>query len=91
VEPWTALVRRETALIERGQSMLRRYAATNAAEFFAVATEVFFERPAALAERHPELFETMTALYGLDPRPPEGAVSTEPEGPTESLMARRWR
>lgn len=91
VEPWTALVRRETALIERGQSMLRRYAATNAAEFFAVATEVFFERPTALAERHPELFETMTALYGLDPRPPEGAVSTEPEGPTESLMARRWR
>jgi Mlc titration factor MtfA (ptsG expression regulator) len=91
VEPWTALVRRETALIERGQSMLRRYAATNSAEFFAVATEVFFERPAALAERHPELFETMTALYGLDPRPPEGAVSPEPEGPTESLMARRWR
>ena len=90
VEAWTALVRRETKLIDRGQSLLRRYAATNPAEFFAVATEVFFERPAALAERHSELFETMTALYGLDPRPPEGTVP-EPPPPTESLMARRWR
>ncbi len=91
VEAWVALVRRETALIERGQSLLRRYAATNPAEFFAVATEVFFERPAALAERHPELFETMTALYGLDPRPPEGSTTPPKDGPVESLMARRWR
>ncbi|MEM1044101.1 MAG: zinc-dependent peptidase [Bacteroidota bacterium] len=87
VDGWLDLVRRETALIRRGQSMLRRYAATNAAEFFAVATEVFFERPTGMARRHPELFETMAALYALDPRPPEG---TEPP-PTESLMARRWR
>ena len=55
VKGWTALVRRETALIRRGQSMLRAYAATNAAEFFAVATEVFFERSTALARRHPDL------------------------------------
>ncbi len=86
---WTELVRRETARIRRGESVLRRYAATNAAEFFAVATEVFFERPAALAERHPALFETLAALYGLDPRPPARA---EPEPPPRaSLMARRWR
>lgn len=90
VEAWTALVRRETALIRRGRSMLRRYAATNPAEFFAVATEVFFERPDALAQRHPELFETLVALYNLDPRPPE-ETAAEPDGPGESLMARRWR
>jgi Mlc titration factor MtfA (ptsG expression regulator) len=90
VEPWTALVRRETALIRRGRSMLRRYAATNAAEFFAVATEVFFERPADLAQRHPELFETLVALYNLDPRPPEEDLA-EPERRRESLMARRWQ
>ncbi len=88
VESWTALVKRETALIRRGQSMLRRYAATNAAEFFAVATEVFFERPSALSQRHPALFETLTALYALDPRPPDGEEATPP---AESLMARRWR
>ena len=87
VEPWTDLVRRETVEIERGRSLLRRYAATNHAEFFAVATEVFFERGDRLAERHPELFETMRALYNLDPRVPD-AASLEP---TASLMARRWR
>ncbi len=89
VEPWAELVRRETAQIRRGRSMLRQYAATNAAEFFAVATEVFFERGVHLAERHPELFETMRALYHLDPRPPEDSRA-EPEE-RESLMARRWR
>jgi Mlc titration factor MtfA (ptsG expression regulator) len=91
VEAWTALVRRETALIRRGRSMLRRYAATNPAEFFAVATEVFFERPVALAERHPELFETLVALYNLDPRAEGDAPPPSTDGPTESLMARRWR
>ena len=96
VEPWTALVRRETALIQRGRSMLRRYAATNPAEFFAVSTEVFFERPGDLARRHPELFETLVALYNLDPRVEDGADAREtPEAPAdakarESLMARRW-
>ncbi len=88
VEPWTDLVRRETAQIQHGRSLLRRYAATNAAEFFAVATEVFFERGALLAERHPELFETMRALDHLDPRPAEDEHARP--GPTESLMARRW-
>lgn len=89
VEPWTELVRRETAQIRSGRSMLRRYAAENSAEFFAVATEVFFERGTHLAERHPELFETMRALYNLDPRPPED-TRDEPEE-RASLMARRWR
>lgn len=89
VEPWTELVRRETAEIRRGRSMLRRYAAENSAEFFAVATEVFFERGVHLAERHPELFETMRALYNLDPRPPEDARAEAEARP--SLMARRWR
>jgi Mlc titration factor MtfA (ptsG expression regulator) len=73
--------------------MLRRYAATNPAEFFAVATEVFFERPDDLSRRHPELFETLVALYHLDPRtedaPPEASTDLGRERP--SLMARRWR
>jgi len=76
--------------------MLRRYAATNPAEFFAVATEMFFERPGDLSQRHLELFETLVALYNLDPRVEHGAP--ESEGAMDesassrlSLMARRWR
>jgi hypothetical protein len=43
------------------------YAATSPAEFFAVTTEVFFERPAALAAERPALYEQLKRCYRLDP------------------------
>jgi Mlc titration factor MtfA (ptsG expression regulator) len=43
------------------------YAATSPAEFFAVATELFFERPDALAAERPELYEQLKRCYRLDP------------------------
>jgi MtfA peptidase len=89
-EAWQQLARREMALARRGQSVLSRYAATNPAELFAVATERFFERPERLADRHPELFEALAALYNLDPRRPPEAPEPERED-APSLMARRWR
>jgi Mlc titration factor MtfA (ptsG expression regulator) len=53
--------------IERGEpSFLRDYAATNEAEFFAVASESFFERPAALARELPDLYAVLRDFYGLD-------------------------
>ncbi len=45
---------------------LRDYAATNEAEFFAVATEMFFERPRKLAERLPQVYAVMRDFCGLD-------------------------
>lgn len=89
-EAWRQLARREMALARRGRSMLSRYAATHTAEFFAVSTERFFERPEQLAERHPELFEAMVAVYAVDPRP-EPQPDAEPPEEAPSLMARRWR
>ncbi len=44
------------------------YAATNPAEFFAVLTELFFEMPAYLAERQPNLYQLMQQFYQLDPQ-----------------------
>jgi Mlc titration factor MtfA (ptsG expression regulator) len=67
VGPWLALVRRETARAAEGKSILDDYAATNEAEFFAVATEAFFERPRALRRRHPELYALLRQTYGQDP------------------------
>jgi len=52
---------------EQRRTMLGSYAATNPAEFFAVATELFFERPRQLKERHPELYEQLRLCYGQDP------------------------
>ena len=43
------------------------YGATNAAEFFAVATEAFFEKPGVLRKRHPELYEELRSYYRQDP------------------------
>lgn len=44
------------------------YAAQDPAEFFAVATELFFERAEWLAEVQPALFDELRAYYAVDPR-----------------------
>src|SRR5258706_5209850 len=49
------------------QSLFSHYGATNPAEFFAVASEVFFEQPRAMASMHPALFEELRSLYRLTP------------------------
>lgn len=43
------------------------YGATNPAEFFAVATETFFERPELLRERHRGLYDELAMFYRQDP------------------------
>lgn len=52
---------------QQGESVLRGYAATNIAEFFAVATEVFFNRPTDLIDHEPALYRELTGFYGQDP------------------------
>jgi Mlc titration factor MtfA (ptsG expression regulator) len=47
--------------------VLRAYGATNEAEFFAVATEAFFERPARLKARAPDLYEELRKYFRVDP------------------------
>lgn len=55
--------------LEREQkTVLDAYGATNPAEFFAVATETFFEKPHKLARKHPRLFAQLEQFYGMDPR-----------------------
>jgi Mlc titration factor MtfA (ptsG expression regulator) len=44
------------------------YGATSPAEFFAVATESFFEHPWALAARHAALYGEFLKYYRVDPR-----------------------
>lgn len=49
-------------------SIMDEYGATNPAEFFAVATETFFERPTAMARHHEALFGMLRSYYRIDPR-----------------------
>jgi Mlc titration factor MtfA (ptsG expression regulator) len=65
---WVRVCTREYRRVRRrGSPVLRDYAGTNPAEFFAVATEAFFERPAALAEAGPALYSVLRRYYGQDP------------------------
>jgi len=49
-------------------TIIDHYGATNPAEFFAVATETFFEEPIKLYDNHQELYEQLSSYYRLDPR-----------------------
>ena len=48
-------------------TVLDGYGAKNPTEFFAVATEAFFERPKAMQARHPELYMEMKKFFRQDP------------------------
>lgn len=48
-------------------SLLDHYGATNPAEFFAVSSEVFFERPHAMFKLHPQLYAQLKGFYQVDP------------------------
>lgn len=66
---------------ERGApTFLDGYGATNPTEFFAVATEAFFERPRALRARHPQLYAELQRFFRQDPVTfsSEPAVASDP-------------
>ena len=48
-------------------SLMDHYGATNPAEFFAVATETFFEQPKQMVVYHHELYQQLKDYYKLDP------------------------
>jgi Mlc titration factor MtfA (ptsG expression regulator) len=84
---WSAVLGREFERLRadawHGQyGVLDHYGASSPAEFFAVATESFFEQPYRLAARHPELFDEFLAYFRVDPRDwwPE-PLAMEPDGP----------
>ena len=49
------------------KTLLDNYGATNPAEFFAVATEAFFESRDRLKKKHPNLYSELKDYYQLDP------------------------
>jgi Mlc titration factor MtfA (ptsG expression regulator) len=70
---WSEVMSREfehlqLASLYQAPSVLDYYGATSPAEFFAVATETFFGKPAELASFHPELFDELKSYYRVDPR-----------------------
>ncbi len=69
---WARIMTREFAdLIERADrkrnEVLDAYGSTAPAEFFAVASEAFFERGKKMQAKLPALYEQLKRYYGIDP------------------------
>jgi Mlc titration factor MtfA (ptsG expression regulator) len=69
---WSAVMQAEYEALRRRLAagepgLIDPYGATEPAEFFAVASEVFFERPAELAAQHPALYAELSRYYRVHP------------------------
>ena len=69
---WQEVMRAEFASLRAADetgipTLLDTYGATNPAEFFAVSTEAFFERPRALHIRHPRLYAELRSYFNQNP------------------------
>lgn len=66
---WVKVCTEEFRRLRAGQGghLVDQYGATNPAEFFAVVTEVFFNRPVELASHKPDLYGVLQDFYRQDP------------------------
>ena len=65
----------QDAVDRHERTLIDAYGSQSPAEFFAVATETFFERPTELLDEHPELYGQLRGFYRQDPAawPPPSA------------------
>ncbi len=77
IGPWIDLIRRKMDDIEAGRSDINQYALTNEAEFFAVASEYFFERSGIMQRKHPALYAALERVFNQDLRTRAGALRHE--------------
>ena len=63
IAPWLALMHKEMEAINNDTSDIRSYGGTSQTEFFAVASEYFFERPDLFKRKHPELYKMLSRCF----------------------------
>jgi len=61
--PWLKLVHDKMEAINEDKSDIRAYGGTKQAEFFAVASEYFFEEPKLMKRKHPELYNMLSDCF----------------------------
>ena len=69
---WQAVMTQEYRALVRANrqnraTLLDPYGTQDEAEFFAVATECFFDQPVEMAAEHPQLYDVLRAYFGQDP------------------------
>lgn len=60
---WLDLVYDKMEAINNDKSDIRHYGGTSEIEFFAVASEYFFERPMLLKRKHPDLYKMLASCF----------------------------
>jgi len=72
IKSWSSILKEELKKLKlfskKGfPTLIGEYGATNEEEFFAVASEVFFEQPGEMRKQHPDLYKQLKCLYHVDP------------------------
>jgi Mlc titration factor MtfA (ptsG expression regulator) len=67
IKPWIDYVRSSIDEIRKGRSDINDYAATNEAEFLAVISEYFFQRPEDFEAKHLDLWNLLQVMYKNQP------------------------
>ncbi len=71
MRPWMDYMHRTIEEIRSGvETDINPYGATSEAEFLAVVSEYYFQRPAYMREKHPDLWKLLHQIYE---RPEEAA------------------
>lgn len=88
---WFDMVEKKTREIYNSESNIRDYGATNRAEFFAVASEYFFERPKMMENKHPNLFALLTEFYQQDVMAIEKDLKLKKKSPCPCGSGKRYK
>ena len=85
---WAKILSKEFEQLQQAseageKSVLDEFGATNPAEFFAVATECFFEKPRQLRQKHPELYDELKRFYQQDPAEWDLQAPSTPSEPSQ--------
>lgn len=64
--PWIELMNKKMDEIYENESDINPYGGTHQSEFFAVASEYFFERPKLLERKHPVLYKMLERIFNQE-------------------------
>ncbi|MFL0797697.1 MAG: zinc-dependent peptidase [Cellvibrionaceae bacterium] len=89
--PWFSFIEGKIQDIDKGKSNIRAYGGTSKVEFFAVASEYFFERPKMLKKKHPKLFQRLSDFYKQDVLSIEDDIRQRKKGPCPCGSGKRYK
>lgn len=89
--PWFEFVHHKINEMENSSSNINDYATTNSAEFFAVSSEYFFERPKMLKKKHPKLYEYLSQFYQQNLAELEADVAPKKNAPCPCGSGKKYK